>query len=125
MNATTKPVKIYSQIDAVELFQQIDAVEINSQHKPVKSSSADNFYRDSELIRIAFYIHRHEEKVRQVIALNGFELNALMQAKCIGKKEIPKWVQFSVNSWADFNSELPITKQIKMFLIRELTARLK
>lgn len=122
IDSSNKPVKIYSQTDIAELLAQNESVEIYSQVKPVKTCS---FYQDSELIRIAFYVKKQGVKVRQVIALNGFEINALMQAKGISKKEVPKWVQFAVDSWAEFDSSLPITKQIKMFLIRELTSRLK
>lgn len=117
-----KPVKIYSQTDILELLVQNEYVEIDSQVKPVKTCE---FYQDSELVRIAFYVTKQGVKVRQVIALNGFEINALMQAKGISRKEVPKWVQFAVDSWAEFDSSLPITKQIKMFLIRELTSRIK
>ncbi len=108
-------VKLFSQTpnnEGVELYSQTDSnqpVEINSQ------------YADTALIRIAFYIQRQGKRVRQVIALDGYYLNALMLATGITKQDVPKWVQQAVDGWAAFDSALPITKQVKLLLIRELT----
>jgi len=109
------PVAIISQAvqgNAVEIFSQVEAndtVEINSH------------YDMNDVVRIAFYTVKHGTKTRQVIALDGFYVNALMQATGITKQDVPKWVQAAVNGWVAFDSALPITKQVKYLLIRELT----
>lgn len=97
------PVEVISQIDSRE------AVEINP------------CYADTALIRIAFYVQRQGKRVRQVIALDGFYINALMLATGINKADVPKWVQSAVNGWSAFDGELPITRQVKMLLVRELS----
>lgn len=100
-----KPVEIVSQDTGNE------SVEINSQ------------YGFNDLVRIAFYTPTAAGRKRQVIALDGFYLNALMLATGIDKKGIPAWVQQAVDGWPAFDAELPITKQVKYLLIQELTAR--
>lgn len=60
-----------------------------------------------------------------MIALHGFYINALMLATGITKADVPKWVQSAVDSWMAFDAELPITLQVKLLLIRELTTQLE
>lgn len=113
-NNECKPVEIISQIDSKE------SVKINSQ----TSNDAVNLfsqYPDTVPVRIAFNIQRQGKQHRQVIALHGFYINALMLATGITKADVPKWVQAAVNSWAAFDVDLPITLQVKLLLIRELT----
>jgi hypothetical protein len=43
----------------------------------------------------------------------------------ISKGDVPKWVQSAVDAFAGFDSEQPITKQVKLLLIRELTKHFK
>ncbi len=94
-------------------IKQPGAVEIDSQCS------------NTAIIRIAFYIQHQRVKVQRVIALDAFYINALMLATGINKNDVPKWVQSEINSWAEFNSELSITKQVKFLLIRELTNHFK
>ncbi|MFI3136858.1 MAG: hypothetical protein QX197_08775 [Methylococcaceae bacterium] len=124
-DSSNESVELYShpaRPDSVETISQLggnESVKINSQ------------YADNALVRIAFYIQRQGKKrvkqarVRQVIALDGFYLNALMLATGITKADVPKWVQSAVDSWAAFDGELPITKQAKLLIVRELTKHLK
>jgi len=124
-DASNESVELYSHStppDSVEIISQPEhdeAVEINSQ------------YADTALVRIAFYIQRQgkkrvkQERVRQVIALDGFYVNALMLATGITKADVPKWVQQAIDAWAAFDGELPITRQVKLLLIRELTEQLE
>lgn len=97
----------------VEIISHSNAVELNSQ------------YGINDLIRIAFYTTSKGVKKRQVIALEGFYLNGLMLATGITKQDVPKWVQAAVDGWDAFDSRLPITKQVKLLLIRELTNQLE
>lgn len=112
------PVDIISQTvhdDAVDIISQPDSnehVEIISQ------------YTDNALVRIAFYIQRKGARVRQVIALDGFYLNALMLATGITKQDVPKWVQQAVDGWAAFDAYLPITRQVKLLIVRAITQAL-
>ena len=64
-------------------------------------------------------------KKRQVIALDGFYVNALMLVVGIDKKGVPAWVQQAVDGWAAFDPALPITRQVKYLLIRELTHEIR
>ena len=48
-----------------------------------------------------------------------------MSATGIDKKGIPAWIQNAVNDWTAFDDKLPITKQVKLLIVRELEARLK
>ena len=53
------------------------------------------------------------------------DLHAVMLATDISKGDVPKWVQLAVDAFAGFDSEQPITKQVKLLLIRELTKHFK
>jgi hypothetical protein len=116
---------LFSQVDAVEIFSQPtpnEPVEIISQHETVDIVSQ---YPIGDLIRIAFYTTCEGVKKRQVIALDRFYVNALMLATGIDKQSVPKWVQQAIDGWSGFNSKLPITRQLKYLLIRELTEHMK
>jgi hypothetical protein len=102
-----------------------DGVEVFTQPDNNKSVEIFTRYHDSASVRIAFYIQRQNKKIRQVIALDGIYLNALMLATGITKADVPKWIQQAVDSWAAFDSSLPITKQVKLLLVRELTDQIK
>ena len=82
-------------------------------------------YDITAVIKVAFYTSTYSTKKRQVIGLDGFYLNALMSATGIDKKGIPAWIQKAVNDWTAFDDKLPITKQVKLLIVRELEARLK
>lgn len=77
------------------------------------------------VIKVAFYTSTYGTKKRQVIGLDGFYLNALMTATDINKKDIPAWIQSAVNDWMAFDDKLPITKQIKLLIVRELEEHLR
>lgn len=99
--------------NTVDVISQPIDVEINSQY-PIYAH-----------VRIAFYTTSNGIKMRQVIALDGFYVNALMSAIGITKSAVPAWVQKSVDSYADFDSTLPITKQVKYLLIRAIATKAK
>lgn len=117
------PVEIISQENTTETLApkttQPTAVEINSQadnNKPVEIySHTDNF----DNVRIAFYVIRDGKRERQVISLDGFFINALARIK-VSKQEVPQWVQAQVDDWTAFDSKLPITRQVKFLIIREV-----
>ena len=121
-----KPVKKDSQTKSTQEFVDINSQPETAQPTPAQRPVEINSqYSDSALVRVGFYIHRQNVKIRQVIALDGFYVNALMLAVGISKSDVPKWVQLAVDSWEGFNPELPITKQVKFLLIRELTKHFK
>jgi hypothetical protein len=132
--------------DAVEIFSQVESVNIVSQHESVEHYSQPETvapveiisqptsndtveivsqYDINALVRIAFYTVNKGVRVRQVIALDGFYINALMLATGIIKQDVPKRVQQAVDNWEAFDSALPITRQVKFLIIRELTAQLE
>jgi hypothetical protein len=134
--ATNETVEIIQQPEPVETISQANngqSVETFSQHdecKPVEiiSQDADNEaveinsqYDMNDLARIAFYTSSGGVKKRQVIALDGFYINALMTASGVDKKGVPAWVQQAVDGWGAFDPALPITKQVKFLIVRELT----
>ena len=94
-------------------------VEINSQdtkNKPVEIfSHTTNF----DNVRIAFYIIRKGKRERQVISLDGYFINALLSIG-ISKQEVPQWVQSQVNEFTAFDALLPITRQVKYLIMREV-----
>ena len=117
---------LYSQ--SVEIFSQNDFVELYSQE--VLGENAEALSRHTMLEpfsqqRIAFYSTDNGIKKRQVIALDGFYVNALMLVAGIDKKGVPAWVQRAVDNWVAFDSRLPITRQVKYLIIRELTQAIK
>jgi hypothetical protein len=75
------------------------------------------------LTRVAFYTPWQVAKIRQVIALDGFYLNALMLATGIDKQSVPKWVQTAVDAHSEIDSTAPITKQVKFLIINELAKK--
>jgi hypothetical protein len=126
--------------ETVDIFLQSPSKAIESPHdtdnaptiepvetlttKPVDSVLQDNEtaerYDMNALIKVAFYTATYSAKKRQVIGLDGFYLNALMSATGINKKGIPAWIQQAVNDWTAFDDKLPITKQVKLLIVREL-----
>ncbi|MDD5411655.1 MAG: hypothetical protein PHF31_09625 [Methylobacter sp.] len=56
--------------------------------------------------------------------MDSFYINALMLATG-SKGNAPKWAQPAVDAFAGFDSEQPITKQVKLLLIRESTKHFK
>jgi hypothetical protein len=47
-----------------------------------------------------------------------------MLAAGIDKKGVSKWIQRAVDNWKAFDDKLPITKQVKFLIIRELEEQL-
>ena len=114
--------------ESVELYSQPEPslpVDIISQPEHDKAVEINSQYVDTALVRVAFYIQRQGKRVRQVIALDGFYVNALMLATGMAKADVPKWVQQAIDGWAAFDGGLPITRQVKLLIVRELIARLK
>jgi len=110
-NTQQAPVELYSQDSKPNPVQpktaNQDTVEIISQ-----TNNFDN-------VRIAFYIMRNNKRERQVIALDGFLINALASIG-ISKQDAPQWVQAQIDDWTAFDSQMPITRQVKYLIIREL-----
>jgi hypothetical protein len=114
-------VETISQEEAVEILSQPEAVETFSQPAHDDTVEINSHYGFNDLVRVAFYTTSGGIKKRQVVALDGFYINALMLAAGIGKADVPKWVQHAVDNWPAFDPLLPITKQVKRLIIRELT----
>lgn len=128
-NVLTDTVAINSQPESVEIILQTSSnqpVEYISHSVPGKSvetisqlalsPSVDLFSQT----RVAFYVQKAGQRSRQVIALEGYYLNALA-ALGVSKADVPKWVQAAVDNWAAFAPDLPITRQVKCLIVRELT----
>lgn len=113
--------------DSVENVSQINIehVEDNSQvivediqqaiNQPVEDISQP--CDPDKLARVAFYTSIDGVKKRQVIALHGFMINALLAA--IGspdKSEAPKWLNNQ-----PFVSDKSITLQVQKLIVKELT----
>ncbi len=100
--ATSPPVEIISQENnaPVELLN------------PAKGKT-----NDFDNVRIAFYIMRNNKRIRQVIAIDGFLINALASIG-VSKQNAPKWVQAQVNDWINFDSKQPITRQVKCLIVK-------
>lgn len=127
------PVEIISQDNETEILEceitQQASVEINSQpseHVEIFSQTGNNEYVELpshtlnfDNVRIAFYIMRDSKRERQVISLDGFFINALASIK-VSRKNAPQWVQAQVDNWTDFDSKLPVTRQVKYLIIREV-----
>ena len=111
-------------MNIISQTEQGDSVEIFAQDKPNKTVEINSQYGINDLVRIAFYTMKNDIKTRQVIALDGFYINALMLATGINKQAVPKWIQSAVDGWTAFDSAMPITKQVKYLLIRELTSHI-
>ncbi len=74
-----------------------------------------------DVVRIAFYTSNNSERTRKVIALDGFYVNALILSAGIKKQDVPQWIQKAVDKYKGFDSDKPITKQVKYLLIREVS----
>lgn len=110
-------------INNVELYSQ---TKIESLMSPVTVETAPPPIEQLpvySLTRVAFYTHWQGVKIRQVIALDGFYLNALMLATGIDKQSVPKWVQTAVDAHSEFDSTAPITRQVKFLIINELAKK--
>ena len=128
-NTPQAHVEIFSHNGAPESTQQkaesphSNTVEIISQ--PDNNESVELFSHTNNFtnVRIAFYIVRKGKRERQVIALDGFLINALASIG-ISKQDAPQWVQAQVNAWTAFDSKLPITRQVKYLIMREVVKSL-
>ena len=152
INSHNESVEINSQADDVEILShdgQLEPIETISQTgqgdiveiitQPIETESVETFSQETsneaveinspydiqDVVRIAFYTTNKGIKKRQVIALDGFYINALMLATGIKKQAVPKWVQQAVVGWRPFDRQLPVTRQVKFLLIRELTTHIK
>ncbi|SHE22625.1 hypothetical protein [methanotrophic endosymbiont of Bathymodiolus puteoserpentis (Logatchev)] len=125
--------KIYSHI--VELYSQTikpaiaepentpqAPVEIISQEKE-QITPAKGKTNDFDNVRIAFYIMRNNKRIRQVIAIDGFLINAL-ESIGISKQNAPKWVQSQVTGWTAFDAQLPITRQVKCLIVKAVIEKI-
>lgn len=90
------------------------SVKTNSQDSNLYSQ-VDNF----DNIRIAFYIAVNGERKRQIISLDGFLINALATIGIL-KSDVTQWVQIQIDEWTAFDSKLPITRQVKYMIMREV-----
>jgi len=120
-------VELYSQPtddESVEIILQNTEPAIaepeNTQQTPVELFSHTNNFDN---VRIAFYIMRDGKRERQVISLDGYFINALASIKVL-KQDVPQWVQAQVNEWTAFDSKLPITRQVKYLIMREVVSTL-
>jgi hypothetical protein len=140
---TAEPIEPVSR-ESVELFTQSnsepvinDDIETLPTAEPIEPVSLGNVelftqqdnepterYSINALVRIAFFTSTYGELKRQYIALDGFYVNALMLAAGIDKKGVSKWIQRAVDNWKAFDDKLPITKQVKLLIIRELEKQL-
>lgn len=109
---------INAPLSELELLR-IENAKLQARLETIDHKAAPT-YHFNETVRIAFYIG---EK-RQIIALSGFYLNALMLAAGIDKKGIPAWIQSAVDSWTAFDPALNVTEQVKLLIVRELESQL-
>jgi len=128
--------QIYSHL--VELFSQEKPPTIESSHAPVEIITQNNEpvipdlktiqqtsvelfaqMKNFDNVRLAFYIMRKGKRERQVISLDGFFINALASIR-VSKQDAPQWVQVQVDGWTAFDSQLPITRQVKYLIMREV-----
>ena len=71
--------------------------------------------------RVAIYVTRQGERVRTVVALDGFLLNALMLKTGIEKKEVPKTVQRLIDECGPaFNGNHQVTCQVNYLIVKRL-----
>ncbi|MFI3188974.1 MAG: hypothetical protein QX190_05315 [Methylococcales bacterium] len=110
---------INAPLSELELLR-IENAKLQAQLEAVNHKAAPT-YTFNETVRIAFYIGDK----RQIIALSGFYLNALMLSAGIDKKGIPAWIKTAVDSWGAFDDKLNVTEQIKLLIVRELESELK
>jgi len=122
------PVEIISHTEALEQ-DKVQLVEIITQNneperpeiKTIQQTPVELFSQmnDFDNVRLAFYIVRKGKRERQVISLDGFFINALASIK-VSKQDAPQWVQAQVDGWTAFDSQLPITRQVKYLIMREV-----
>jgi len=128
--ANKEPVEIISQANEPENTPQalVELYSQDSKPKPAQQKTKNPNQSTVEIIsqlnnfdnvRIAFYIMRNNKRERQVIALDGFLINALASIG-ISKQDAHQWVQAQVDDWTAFDSQLPITRQVKYLIIREV-----
>lgn len=122
-NQASETVELISQIELNESAETIsqptpnETVEINSQ---IDTSQTVELFSQT---RIAFYVQKSGKRERQVIALEGYYMNALA-ALGVSKADVPKWVQQAVDQYPEFNPDAPITRQVKMLCVQSLISAL-
>ena len=109
---------INTPLSELELLR-IENAKLQARLETIDHKAAPT-YHFNETVRIAFYIGDK----RQIIALSGFYLNALMLAAGIDKKGIAAWIKAAVSEWGAFDDKLNITEQVKRLIVRELESEL-
>lgn len=128
-NTQQAPVEIFSQDSKKKSVPQkaekphnlaVNIISQTTSNNPVELySHTPNF----DNLRVAFYAVRNNKRERQVISLDGYFINALASIK-VSKQDVPQWVQAQVDEWTAFDSQLPITRQVKYLIMREVVKSL-
>ena len=115
------------ELPTKEPLSELELLRIENAKLQAKLEIVDKkarpFYSDCNLVQIAFFSSTYGELKRQYVTLDGFYVNALMIAAGIDKKGVSKWIQKAVDDWKEFDDKLPITKQVKFLIIRELVRK--
>jgi len=106
------PVELYSQPNN-------EPVEIVSQPTNNKAVELYSHTNNFDNVRIAFYTGMEASRKRQVIALDGFFINSLASIG-ISKQDVPQWLTKQVKDWTAFDAKLPVTRQVKYLIMREV-----
>jgi len=129
-NTEVNDVEIISQPEKLsdnlisQAVVEVDA-ELFSQPKikkeVIKNDSAEIISHTDifDSVRVSFYIQRNGKRERQVIALDGFFINALSSMD-VPRSAVPQWVQAQIDDWSSFDAQLPITRQVKYLIMREV-----
>jgi len=114
-----EPVETISHTEPSELVEYISQPTHGETVETISQASLSQSVELFSQTRIAFYTQKAGQRSRQVIALEGYYMNALATLG-VNKTDVPKWVQTAVNRWEAFNPELPITKQVKCLIVQAL-----
>ena len=112
----------HSNSDDVEHITQtaIKHVEDNSQPINTAVEHIAQHYDENKHVRLAFYTNIDGIKKRQVVALQGFMVNALMVAiGATDKADVPRWL----NSQDSIVGDKPLTWQVQRLIVQALIAK--
>ncbi|MFI3187714.1 MAG: hypothetical protein QX198_17200 [Methylococcaceae bacterium] len=114
----------HSNSDDVEHITQTAIKHVEDVSQPVNTTVEDNsrHYGENKHVRLAFYTNIDGIKKRQVIALQGFMVNALMVAiGATDKADVPRWL----NSQDSIVGDKPLTWQVQRLIVQALLTKAK
>lgn len=106
-----------------DISQAASGAPVENASQPHAPEPVENVSRLSDYVPYRFrfsYTTPKGDLKSDVIALEGYFVNALMALAGITKAQVPVWISEAVSDWMGFDYQLGATRQIKKLIMRKL-----